>query len=46
MWIRDMTGQPAARPRPPLKEKIDGGEIRMVGAVYELDSGRLRWLSD
>jgi hypothetical protein len=22
------------------------GEIRVVGAVYELDSGRVRWLSD
>jgi carbonic anhydrase len=29
-----------------LKEKIAGGEIRVVGAVYELDSGRVRWLSD
>jgi len=29
-----------------LKEKIAAGEIRVVGAVYELDSGRVRWLSD
>jgi carbonic anhydrase len=29
-----------------LKEKIGRGEIRVVGAVYELDSARVRWLSD
>jgi len=29
-----------------LKEKIADDEIRVVGAVYELGSGRVRWLSD
>jgi carbonic anhydrase len=29
-----------------LKEKIASGEIRLVGAVYDLGSGRVHWLRD
>jgi carbonic anhydrase len=29
-----------------IKEKIASGEIRLVGAVYDLGSGRVHWLSD
>jgi carbonic anhydrase len=31
---------------PVLKGKIAAGEFRVVGAVYELDGGRVRWLND
>jgi carbonic anhydrase len=27
-----------------LKGKIDGGHLRIVGAVYELETGKVRWL--
>jgi carbonic anhydrase len=34
------------RDAPVLKQKIDAGEIRLVGGVYELEGGSVRWLTE
>jgi carbonic anhydrase len=34
------------RESPVLKARVERGEIAVVGAVYELDTGKVRWLND
>jgi carbonic anhydrase len=32
------------RESPALKAEVERGELAIVGAVYELDTGKVRWL--
>jgi carbonic anhydrase len=34
------------RESPALKAEVERGELAIVGAVYELDTGKVRWLQD
>jgi carbonic anhydrase len=34
------------RESPALKAEVERGELAIVGAVYELDTGKVRWLED